>query len=172
SRFRDRMVGPVAGAYVTLEILLSLVVGYVLARHPWRRGVRRALDFVGLWLLAVVPLTFLGAVLDLDTVGPYLLLVMGGGALLATGAAALRGPVRPLLALLGGLLALHVGDVVTGGHLQISTVFGYSPTVGGRFAGYGNLAYGQLAAAAVLLAGLLAYQLAGRRGVLVGGAVL
>ena len=172
SRFRDRMVGPVAGAYVTLEILLSLVVAYVLARHPWRRGVRRALDFVGLWLLAVVPLTFLGAVLDLETVGPYLLLVMGGGALLAAAAAGLRGPVRPLLALLGLLVALHVGDVVTGGHLQISTVFGYSPTVGGRFAGFGNLAYGQLAAAAILLAGLLAYVLPGGPGLVTGLGIL
>ena len=29
--------------------------------------------------------------------------------------------------------------------LQLNTVFGYSPTVGGRFAGMGNLAYGQFA---------------------------
>jgi hypothetical protein len=172
TRFRDRMLGPVAGTYVTIEILLSLVVGYVLARHPRARGVRRALDFVGLWLLAVVPLTFLGAVLDLDTVGPYLLLVMGGGAVLAGAAAALRGPVRPLVALLTLLLALHVSDVVTGGHLQISTVFGYSPTVGGRFAGFGNLAYGQLAAAAILLAGLLAYVLTGRAGLALGLGIL
>jgi hypothetical protein len=172
SRFRDRMVGPVAGVYVTLEILLSLVVAWVLARHPWRRGVRRALDFVGLWLLAVVPLTFLGAVLDLDTVGPYLLLVMGGGAVLAAAAAGLRGPVRPLLALLGLLVALHVGDVVTGGHLQINTVFGYAPTVGGRFAGFGNLAYGQLAAAVILLAGIVAYVLPGGPGLVVGLGIL
>jgi len=172
ARFRDRMLGPVAGTYVTIEILLSLVVGYVLARHPRARGLRRVLDFIGLWLLAVVPLTFLGAVLDLDTVGPYLLLVMGGGAALAGAAAGLRGPVRPLVALLALLLALQVGDIVTGGHLQITTVFGYSPTVGGRFAGFGNLAYGQLAAAAILLAGLLAYLLAGPAGVVLGVAVL
>ena len=56
-------------------------------------------------------------------------------------------------------------DVVTGGHLQLSTVFGYSPTVGGRFAGFGNLAYGQLAAAAILLAGILAHLWPGRRGI-------
>ena len=172
TRFRDRMLGPVAGAYVTIEIVLSLVVAYVLARHPRRRGVRRALDFVGLWLLAVVPLTFLGAVLDLDSVGPYLALVIGGGVVLAGAAAALRGPTRPLVALLAILVALHVGDVVTGGHLQISTVFGYSPTIGGRFAGFGNLAYGQLAAAAILLAGLLAYVLTGPAGVVAGLGIL
>src|SRR5581483_4657652 len=156
SRFRDRMVGPVAGIYVAIEILLSLVVGFVLARLPGRRNLRSALNFIGLWLLAVVPLTFFGAVLDLDTVGPYLALVIGGGVLLAAAALTLRGTMRPLVALLGLLVTMHVVDVVTGGHLQINTVFGYSPTVGGRFAGFGNLTYGQVAAAAVLLAGLLA----------------
>jgi hypothetical protein len=164
ARFRDRMLGPVAGAYVAIEILLSLVVGFVLARRLGGRQVRRALNFIGLWLLAVVPLTFLGAVLDLDTTGPYLALVIGGGIVLAAAAAALRDPMRPLVALLGLLLALHVGDIVTGGHLQISTVFGYSPTVGGRFAGFGNLTYAQEAAAAILLAGLLTHLLGGQRG--------
>ncbi len=172
ARFRDRMLGPVAGTYVVIEILLSLLVAYVLVRHPGRAGLRRAFDFVGLWLLAVVPLTFLGAVLDLDTVGPYLLLVMGGGAVLAGAAAALGGPVRPLAVLLALLLALHVGDVVTGGHLQFSTVFGYSPTVGGRFAGFGNLTFGQMAAGAVLLAGIVAYMVPGRQGVRIAVGIL
>jgi hypothetical protein len=172
TRFRDRMLGPVAGTYVFIEILLSLLVTYVLVRHPGWSGLRRAFDFVGLWLLAVVPLTFLGAVLDLDTIGPYLVLVVGGGAVLAAAAAALRGPMRPLAALLAVLLVLHVGDVVTGGHLQLSTVFGYSPTVGGRFAGFGNLTYGQLAAAAVLLAGIVAYLVPGRRGIGMAAGIL
>ena len=172
ARFRDRMLGPVAGTYVVIEILLSLLVTYVLVRHPGRMGLRRAFDFVGLWLLAVVPLTFLGAVLDLDAVGPYLALVVGGGVILAAGAAALRGTMQPLALLLGLLLALHVGDVVTGGHLQLSTVFGYSPTVGGRFAGFGNLTFGQVAAGSVLLAGIVAYMVPGRRGVRIAVAVL
>ncbi|HVW31947.1 MAG TPA: hypothetical protein VHL53_05360 [Acidimicrobiia bacterium] len=172
SRFRDRMLGPVAGTYVTVEILLSLAVGFVLSRCPGRRKLRAAFDFIGLWLLAVVPLTFFGAVLDLDHVGPYLAWVMGGGAVLAVAAAALRDPFRPLAVLLGLLFGLHIADVVTGAHLQISTVFGYSPTVGGRFAGFGNLAYGQLAAAAILLAGLLVVLIEGRWGLWAGLAVL
>jgi hypothetical protein len=172
ARFRDRMLGPVAGTYVVIEILLSLLVTYVLVRHPGRMGLRGVFDFVALWLLAVVPLTFLGAVLDLDSVPPYLALVVGGGAVLAAAAAALRGTMPPLALLLGLLLALHVGDVVTGSHLQLSTVFGYSPTVGGRFAGFGNLTFGQVAAGAVLLAGIIAYMVPGRRGVRVAVAVL
>jgi hypothetical protein len=172
ARFRDRMLGPVAGTYVFLEILLSLLVVYVLVRHPGWTGLCRVFDFVGLWLLAVVPLTFLGAVLNLDTVGPYLALVMGGGAVLALAAAGLRGPMRPLAALLGLLLALHIGDVVTGSRLQFSTVFSYSPTVGGRFTGFGNLTFGQVAAAAVLLAGIIAYLVPGRRGARIGIGIL
>ena len=50
-----------------------------------------------------------------------------------------------------------------GAPLQLNTVFGYSPTVGGRFAGMGNLAYGQFAGAAFLLCGLLSQRLAGWR---------
>jgi hypothetical protein len=172
ARFRDRMLGPVAGTYVVIEILLSLLVTYVLVRHPGWTGLRRVFDFVGLWLLAVVPLTFLGPLLDLDTVVPYLALVLGGGAVLAAAAGALRGPMRPLAVLLALLLALHVGDVVTGSHLQLSTVFGYSPTVGGRFSGYGNLTFGQVAAGAVLLAGITAYLVPGRRGVRIAVAIL
>ena len=61
---------------------------------------------------------------------------------------------------------------MTGSHLQLSTVFGYSPTVGGRFAGFGNLTFGQVAAGAVLLAGLVAYMVPGRRGVRIAVAVL
>ena len=51
-------------------------------------------------------------------------------------------------------------------------MFGYSPTVAGRFAGLGNLGYAQLAAGAVLLAGLLAYRIGGRRGALIAIALL
>ncbi|MEW6476141.1 MAG: hypothetical protein AB1679_28110 [Actinomycetota bacterium] len=172
ARFRDRMLAPVATTYVTLQILLSLAAAVVLTRE-WRDPTpRRALGLVALWLMAVVPLTFLPSVLDIATVGPYLLVVVGGAAVLA-GAASLvprlvaraagaggDGPVRarlwPMAGLLGLLLAVQVGDVMTGSHLQIATVFGYSPTVGGRFSGFGNLSFGQVATAAILLAGILA----------------
>ena len=43
-------------------------------------------------------------------------------------------------------------DIVTGGSLQINTPLGYSPTVAGRFQGYGNLSFGLVAAAAVVVA--------------------
>lgn len=187
ARFRDRMFAPVAATYVTLEILLSLAAALALAltRGPIRPGLRRGLSFVALWLMAVVPVTFLPSVLDIATAGPYLLFVIGGAAVLAGVTAALthvvvgtgqagsaRARLWPMAALLGLLLALQIGDVLTGSHLQIATVFGYSPTVGGRFAGFGNLSFGQVATAAILLAGILAHLLGRRWGVRAALAVL
>ena len=63
-----------------------------------------------------------------------------------------------VLAGLGTVIALHLVDLVTGAHLEWNTVFGYSPTIGIRFVGQGNMTFSQLAAAAVLFAGLLAWQ--------------
>jgi hypothetical protein len=143
------------------------------------------LSAVALALMAVVPITFLPSVLDIATTGPYLLLVIGGAAVTAAATAAATArlvksgrtdPVRarlwPMAGLLGLLLATQIADVMTGSHLQIATVFGYSPTVGGRFAGFGNLSFGQVATAAILLAGILAHLLGRRWGVPAALAVL
>jgi hypothetical protein len=180
ARFRDRMLAPVAATYVTLQIVLSLVAGLALAvaRGRLRTGVRRALSAVALGLMAVVPVTFLPSVLDIATTGPFLLLVVGGAAAVAGTTAAVtarlvrsgrtdgsRARLWPMAWLLGLLLAVQIGDVMTGSHLQLATVFGYSPTVGGRFSGFGNLSFGQVATAAILLAGILAHLLGRRWGV-------
>ena len=63
------------------------------------------------------------------------------------------------------MLGVLLLDVLIGAPLQLNTVFGYTPTVAGRFAGLGNLAFAQLAAAATILAGLLASRIGGRRGI-------
>ena len=56
-------------------------------------------------------------------------------------------PVGLVCAFTAGVLVL---DLLTGAHLQMSSVAGYSPLVAGRFAGIGNVAFGVLAAAALL----------------------
>lgn len=173
ARVRDRMFTPVATTFVGAQVALSLAAVIAL----WRRRGREAVAFVALWLLAVLPLTYVSAVFDATAPWAYWLLVGGGGLVAALAAAALAGrggrhPLRPVGALLGLLLGLLVVDVATGARLQLSTVFGYSPTVGGRFAGLGNLAFAQLAASAALLAGVVAHLVGGRRGVSAGVAVL
>jgi hypothetical protein len=52
----------------------------------------------------------------------------------------------------GLVAAVIVVDLLTGAHLQMSSVGGYSPVVAGRFAGIGNVAFGVLAAAVLLAA--------------------
>ena len=83
-----------------------------------------------------------------------------------------RRPVDAVLVGLGIVVALHLVDLVTGAHLEWNTVFGYSPTIGIRFVGQGNLTFSQLAAAAVLFAGLLAWRVPTPRGVRVAVVLL
>ena len=80
-----------------------------------------------------------------------------------------NGPIMLALAAIG---ALQIGDVVTGARLQFGSAFGYSATVGVRVAGLGNISYAFLSSAAVLLAGLVAHWIGGRRGAYVAIAIL
>ena len=84
-------------------------------------------------------------------VGTPLLLavVLGVGA--AVGALAAAGRLTPAT-VAGATLALLAGDLATGGHLQVFGLLGLSPITAGRFIGVGNLAYGILAAATLVLA--------------------
>ena len=52
------------------------------------------------------------------------------------------------------MLAVLVGDVITGSNLHLSAAFGYSPTGNSRLYGISNYSFGQLSAAACLLAGV------------------
>ena len=57
---------------------------------------------------------------------------------------------RPAALVCGFVATVLLGDLVTGAHLQIGSVAGYSALVAGRFAGIGNVAFGVLAAAVLL----------------------
>jgi len=65
-----------------------------------------------------------------------------------------------------------VVDLVTGAHLELNTVFGYSATFDVRVGGVGGWAYAQLTAAAMLLAGLLAWRVPSPTGKRIAFAVL
>ena len=91
---------------------------------------------------------------------------------LAARVVARRTPRDALLLVLGVIFVVLVGDVLTGARLQLSSAFGYSATVGIRVAGYGNVAYAMLGAAAILLSGLLAHRIGGRLGALVASFVM
>lgn len=63
---------------------------------------------------------------------------------------AVRGRRHPVGLLAGGTALVLAVDLVTGAHLQMASVAGYSPLVAGRFAGLGNTAFGAYAATGLL----------------------
>lgn len=159
--FRDRATGPVTVAFIALQVLTYAVGVAALTRLPALRSWAHVLALVA---LAVPTLAFLSALVpyaDLGIAGYLVALfaaatALAGAALaLATGLRRRTGAAGPLvapLALVGLALAVLLGDVaLLGGRMQIDTVFGYSPTVAGRFAGYGNLAFAMVAASALVV---------------------
>lgn len=66
-------------------------------------------------------------------------------------------------AMLAVVLAVPLIDVMTGSNLSLGTAFGYSAADNSRLYGISNYAFGQVAGAACLLAGMLAGRLPARR---------
>jgi hypothetical protein len=174
AQFRDREIALVTVWFVVLQILLTL--GALIAFVWFGRRALIAIELAALTLIGFLAATFLAGLVPFYRLGagPYWLFLFGVGALIALIAwfTTDRSGVMTLVVALGILVGLILVDVATGARLQFNTVFGYSPTVAGRYAGLGNLGYAQLAAGAVLLAGLLAYRIGGRRGALVAIALL
>ncbi|HVY09312.1 MAG TPA: hypothetical protein VHB18_04100 [Mycobacteriales bacterium] len=104
----------------------------------------------------------------------YAVIVVGMCAAVAvvTTLAARRSRVYAAIVPLAAVLIALVCDQLTGAHLQFSAPMGDNPIVAGRFSGVGNLDFAEIATAAVLLAGLVAAKVGGKRGLLVAGAIL
>lgn len=144
----------------TVLLVLALLVLVVGALRGWSsRGLRTAAVVV----MAMPVASFLAQLVPWWRTGD-----LRFGALLAVCLAvsaaiavvATRGPwaARRLgsVAAVAGLTALVLAaDLVSGAHLQMDAVFGYSPYVAGRFVGIGNPGFAVLGTAAVLAAALL-----------------
>lgn len=174
ARFRDDNVAPASAWYIVGHLLL-----WVLAAVSLRWGARREAAIVEVLALASIgflPATYLATLLPFHDAArgwwwPFLAAVsLAFG--IVTWTLGRRNPVDSLLVALGALVVFLMVDVMVGAPLQLNAVFGYSPTVAGRFAGYGNLAFAQLAAAAVMLAALVAHRIGGRRGIVAAAAIL
>jgi hypothetical protein len=176
--FRDGLVGPSMSVVMVVAIVLAAAAialdRWARLRARWAIGL---LVFGALWLLGFLDATYLAGPLhfgrDSATVG-YWAFVVGVAAVIAAACmlATRRRPVLAALAGLGTVIALHLVDLVTGAHLEWNTAFGYSPTIGIRFVGQGNMTFSQLTAATVLFAGLLAWQVPTKRGVRIAVALL
>ncbi len=158
---------------------------------PTRRRVLRVVRVAALVSAAMPAATFLAGLVPWWRASgstPVLVALLLLVVLVISGVLAglcLEGPWgRSPLGSLTVLSALTVGvigaDIVTGSRLQVSSVFGLQPLVGGRFYGMGNVAFALYAAAALLLCAGLAQALVHRQAprlaavtvVVVGGAAL
>lgn len=174
ARFRDKMIASVIAVYIALQILLSAGIAVSLVRRNPR--LERLLEVAALGLLAALPLTYLSALLPFADWGggAYALFLVAGGALAgAIAYSARRRLLLPLEIVLVLMLAVTTASVtVLGSRLQLSTVFGDSPVVAGRFSGVNNVTFSQLMVAAILLAAFLVHHFPGRRGLLAAGGLL
>ena len=179
--FRAEIRDPLTLGFVAVVVLLTAGALLVLV-DPRRRGAA-LLPAVALATLGLVVAVYLARLVPFHHLGPgpyfaflaVAAVVIGGlfrAAAGRRGAACDHRPIDALLAGLGTLVGLLVLDVVTGGRLQFDSGFGFSPEVAGRFVGLGNISYAFLAAGAVLLAGLVAHRVGGRRGAWAAVAVL
>lgn len=165
ARFRDGVIAQVTTWFVVLQVVLTGAALIAFQRIP------RALvgvELGALTLLGFLPATYLAGLFPFHEWPAvfYWLFLFGFGALsaLAIWLATPRDGATTLVAALSLVVGVLMVDVMLGARLQFNTALGYSPTVAGRFAGIGNLAYSQLAAGTVLLAGLVAFVVGRRRG--------
>ncbi len=146
--FRDRAVGPVSVVLVVLGVAcgvaglmrrarLARMLAPVVVAYPTLTFALGATDYHRLPLDAVVALLLFGSLCV---------------AACAVSLVSRYGPGAAVTLLAVTLWLLLVVDVITGGRLQINTPLGYTPTIAGRFQGFGNLAFGLVAAAGLVVA--------------------
>jgi hypothetical protein len=169
SRFRERLLTPTT-TVVVLLLAVCVALGLMAHTSGWSARARRAIAFLALWDLAILPASYLARAFPLEEEGArfYWMVVVAVSLVVATGAMLVGARThRPRLALVivlavvGGVI---VGDVVTGSRLSLSAAFGYSPTGNSRLYGVSNYSYGQLAIPALLGAAWLAAVRPGRVG--------
>lgn len=141
---------------------------YLLAALLWRRNygsprmrarVLRVVRDIALVASAVPVSTFLANLFPWWRFQPPMVSVVASVAVFAVVlfAAARLGPWRravwgPMAVISAATLAVLSADIVLGSHLQMSSLLGLQPVVGGRFYGVGNVTFALLATAALLLA--------------------
>jgi hypothetical protein len=171
ARVRDATVSWATWTLIVFVVALGIAFGLRPLLPRWARGV---LGGVAVAVLAVIPATYLAALVpDVANLPALGVAVLIPAVVLAVVLELVRRrrALDAALTALAVITLLFVVDLVAGAHLQLNTVFGYSPTVAGRFSGIGNLAFAFLASAALLLAVLVTERLPGRRGLWIAVAV-
>jgi hypothetical protein len=175
ARFRAQTLTRVYIAFIVLQALLALGAVWVLTRSGGVRA-RAWLRVGATFSLGFVPTVYLARLVPLHDAGAiaYTGFLAAGAIALGTAYRVIgrRDPLDPVILGLAVIIAVLAGDVTFGSNLHLSNPFGYSPGFGIRFIGFGNVSYAFLASSSVLLAGLLAHRIGGRRGAWTGVAIL
>jgi len=169
SRYREELLTPTTTLVV---LVMAVVLALAIAAHAnrWGRRASGAVAFLGLVDLTILPASYLARFFALEEhpTSFYWAFLLGTALVVPSVACALarnRGATRaPLMAVLSLVGLVLIADVVSGSHLSLGAAFGYSPTGNSRLYGISNYSYGQLAAAACLVAAWLAAVLPGRTG--------
>ncbi len=151
----DRRAQAWRAAVVPFFVVVYLATIALFLLALWRRRPQAA-ELVALTSTGILGASYLANLVPWWRTGRPVLALLAVAVPLAAAvaAAALAAGRRQVLAPAGAVCAfvatVLIGDLLTGAALQIDSVAGYSPLVGGRFAGIGNLAFGVLAAAVLL----------------------
>lgn len=151
---RDKAFGPTTVVFIVVLVIDIALAMLCLARFPKLSLLVRSL---ALLVLAVPPATYLLGLFPIAQPATLGAAVAGASIVLACLASLTRRIDHrlPPVALMGLLWAVLAVDIATGGRLQIDTVFGYSPIVAGRFAGFGNQAFSMISLSTLLVGAAL-----------------
>ena len=175
------LVPPFFNGWVMVQILIYAFVA-VVWRRRWgsedtRLRLLRLVLRVAIIAAAVPVSTFLANLLPWWRVSSPMLAVVGSvGVFVAViSSIALLGPWRrslfgPAAVVSAATMVVLAADVMTGSRLQLSSLMGLQPVVGGRFYGMGNVTFALFATATIMLCIAVAdhFVRAGRRPVAVG----
>src|SRR4029079_7610967 len=167
AQFRDARIGEVY-ALLLAAVAVTVALLFVVVVRPRGSGWRGAAGYAALATLGLIPATFLARLVPFQDhgAGAYLLFLLAVARALGAlhEVVARRNVIDGVIVGLLVVVGLLTLDALRGAPLVLNSTLGYSPTVAGRFAGFGNPAYAAYSASALLAACLLAHRLGGRRG--------
>ncbi len=161
ARFRDRMQAPIATALIALASIFSILVALRFLKPNWKELPIRLLEAFAVAILTIPTLTYLIALVPMHRYGAavYSLAVFGTAAVVGgvIGRWHRRWLVPIAVPLVSLLLVIATSVVLLESRLQLSTVFGDSPIIAGRFSGINNVTFSQIIVAAILLGAMLVH---------------
>ncbi|MBB4916893.1 hypothetical protein [Streptosporangium saharense] len=169
SQVLRRVQGPFFAVFVSAQLLFYLLAAFAV-RRGW--GGSRALAATGVVATvggSIPVATFLAQLVPwwsfpapMASVIVTILAIAGAVAGIALAGPWRRNVLGPLTVVASITSLALLGDVMTGSSLQVNAVTGYEPVTGGRFYGFGNIAFAVYSAGTILAMAGIAHWLISR----------